>query len=355
MIWILGARGIPARYGGFETLAEQLSGELNGAGFECRVIGTTDPATVARPLVRLLRRFGPAGAVTPVATWLTRPTVDPGDRVLVVNPVNVWTARSLHRRGALVLLHLDGMEDQRAKWGAIGRAVHRLARRSAIRSDLTLIADSREIQRHYLSMFRRPTEYVAYGGCSTAERDDQHRWESRRVGDHFLVMARPEPENQVLEICSAFSSSQVAGRLLVVGGPSHVTPYWRSIERAAARDPRIELLGSVWDRDRLCSLMMSARAYLHGHTVGGTNPSLVDVLSHGTPVLAHDNAFNREVIGANASVWTSAADLVGLLNECHTRPPGTSDRANQATTWAATTLRYRALLQLGASDAHQRP
>jgi len=198
--------------------------------------------------------------------------------------------------------------------------VHRLARRTAIHSSLTLIADSREIQRIFLDEFGRETEYVAYGGCDRAEADETHRWTPDRAGNHYLVMARPEPENQVLEICEAFAGTETDVRLVVVGGPARPTNYWRRIELLAATDPRIELLGPVWDRERLCTLMMSARAYIHGHTVGGTNPSLVDVLSHGTPVLAHDNVFNRGVASSSALYWGGPGALARLLRaEQHER------------------------------------
>ena len=346
MIWIIGSRGIPARYGGFETLAEHLQRGLTGRGLDVRVIGTRDAATARTLAARMIRGSRLWALETPLLTWTTRPLVRPGDSVLVLNPVNVWTARWLERRCGHVLLHLDGMEDRRAKWGPVARAVHRLARRSAVRSNLVLIADHPEIQRIYRDEFGRDTELIAYGGCDTAETDPTHRWSPERAADHFVVMARPEPENQVLEICKAFAASPANARLLVVGGPSRPTDYWRQIKSTAAQDPRIELLGPVWDRERLCSLMMTARAYIHGHTVGGTNPSLVDVLSHGTPVLAHENVFNRSVVGSDASMWTSEADLTSLLNECQTRPPATSARVNRETTWAVTTSTYRALLQL---------
>ena len=307
MIWIIGSRGVPARYGGFETLAEHLQTGLRALGHECTVIGTGDAAAQRSLVARLLRRTGLRAAETPVLTWTTRPRAGRGDAVLVLNPVNVWTAKWLQRRGARVLLHLDGLEHLRTKWGPLPRAVHRRARTVAARSSLVLIADHPEIQRLMLEEFGRESTYIAYGGCDEAERNPTHRWSADRVGDHFLVMARPEPENQVLEICRAFSAARIDARLVVVGGPSRPNTYWRSIEAAAAADPRIELRGPIWDRRELCTLMMTARAYIHGHTVGGTNPSLVDVLSHGTPVLAHDNVFNR-------SVLEGAGQLLSLIH-----------------------------------------
>lgn len=346
MIWIIGSRGIPARYGGFETLAEHLAIGLGERGLDVCVIGTNDQTQQRSAIARLLKRFGLHAAATPILTWTSRPFVQSGDSVLVLNPVNVWTALWLQRRGARVVLHMDGMEHLRSKWGPLARSVHRLARRTAIHSSLTLIADSREIQRIFLDEFGRETEYVAYGGCDRAEADETHRWTPDRAGNHYLVMARPEPENQVLAICEAFAASGADARLLVVGGPGRPNPYWREIERVASSDPRIELLGPIWDRDRLCELMMTARAYVHGHTVGGTNPSLVDVLSHGTPVLPHDNAFNREVALDQTEYWSGGAELTARLQQnIDTEGTRRAAPAQSIRSWGDVVDRYLALLE----------
>jgi len=353
MIWIIGSRGIPARYGGFETLAEHLEAGLRGHGLDCTVIGTNDAATRRRLSARLLRWSGVRSAETPVLTWATRPRVQHGDAVLVLNPVNVWTAKWLQRRGAHVLLHLDGLEHQRAKWGRLPRTVHRRARVVAAKSSLVLVADHPEIQRLMLQEFGRETVYIAYGGCDEAERDASHRWSADRSGDHYLVMARPEPENQVLEICRAFSAASTGARLIVLGGPSRPNRYWRSIEAAAAADPRIELRGPVWDRSELCALMMTARAYIHGHTVGGTNPSLVDVLSHGTPVLVHDNAFNRRVAHVHGTYWSDSTELTALLRDPTASGTGRPPPAPTDCDWRQVVARYIAVLDCVPSDTTQ--
>jgi hypothetical protein len=350
MIWIIGSRGIPARYGGFETLAQHLAHGFAVRGVECTVIGTRDAQARSSVPARLIQAVGLHGAETPVLTWWTRPRVQPGDSVLVLNPVNVWTALWLQRRGAKVVLHLDGMEHLRTKWGRAARALHRLARRTAVRSRLTLIADHPEIQRVMLGEFGRDTLYIAYGGCDEAEHDASHRWSADRAGDHYLVMARPEPENQVLEICQAFANTETDARLLVVGGPHRPNDYWRRIELTAASDPRIELLGPIWDRDRLCELMMTARAYIHGHTVGGTNPSLVDVLSHGTPVLAHDNVFNRKVLSTDGTYWVDEVELKERLALDLQRPGlGTVDRLPN---WESVCTAYRGVLHPPGMPPH---
>lgn len=309
---VLGSRGVPARYGGFETLAQRLVEFGADLGVPVDVIGSRDADAPAWQRF-LVKRGILRGLETPLVTFMSRNRRRvAGDSVLVVNPVNVVTAMVLARRDHRVALHLDGMEDRRAKWGPLGKWAHRTARRVAVRSSLTLIVDSRVIQDFYGREFGRETVYIPYGGCPTAETDPSHR-RGPGAGTHFLVVARPEPENQILEICRAFALSSRSEQLLIVGAPARSTEYWRAVEREVAHEPRIRLLGNVWDRARLCDLYLDSVAVIHGHSVGGTNPSLVDALSHQVPVLAHDNPFNREVAGESASYWIDVDGLRALI------------------------------------------
>jgi glycosyltransferase involved in cell wall biosynthesis len=325
MMYLLGSRGIPARHGGFETLAERLFVGLAEDGAEIVVIGTRDVAVKESPAGRLVARHLFSALETPLLTWTSRPTVGPGDAVLVVNPINAWTARHLSRTGARVILHMDGDEHARRKWGLIARLVHRLARRSAIRSQLELVADSRVLQKHLTEIHHRSSHYMPYGGCPRAEQSSAHRWLPAGARDYVLVVARPEPENQILEICRAFTISQATGRLLIVGAPPRPTRYWNRVELEASRNPQIELLGSIWDRSELCSLYLGSRGVIHGHTVGGTNPSLVDALSHGCVVLAHDNPYNREVNPYPGHFWKSETELAWQLGRYYAPPSPTHD------------------------------
>lgn len=306
---ILGTRGAPNSHGGFEALAEHLIRASKDMGFECLVIGNRDPdidtSLVGRitsvPLMRSLE--------TPLRTWSVRKRARGSEPVLVVNPVNVLTALWLDSRGSSVLLHMDGMEDQRGKWGFFAKRAHRMARFIAAKSNLTLVTDSKAIQTWYRHTFHKDSVYIAYGGCQFAESDSTHRWNEGQTGDYYMVVARPEPENQIFEMCSAFLQSTSPWRLVVVGAPARPTPYWRQVVDLVADSGRVQLAGSIYDRERLCGLYRGTRGVIHGHTVGGTNPSLVDALSHGCPVFAHANPYNREVVGANIPMWSDVQEL----------------------------------------------
>jgi glycosyltransferase involved in cell wall biosynthesis len=215
----------------------------------------------------------------------------------------------LARRGSNVLLHMDGMEDQRGKWGYFAKRAHRFARYVAAKSNLTLVTDSKAIQNWYRDIHRKDSVFIPYGGCTIAEVDPLHTWREESVGDYFLVVARPEPENQILEICSAHLTSTSPWPLIVVGAPAHPTPYWKKVQRLVGESKRVQLAGSIYDRERLCELYRGARGVIHGHTVGGTNPALVDALSHGCPVFAHANPYNKEVVGSASPMWKDAQEL----------------------------------------------
>ena len=350
---ILGSRGVPARHGGFETLAERLQQEFTSVGIRCDVVGTRDAQSRNSFFGRMVDRRPFRSLETPLLTWTSRhraTEASPDRAVLVVNPINVFTARALQRSGHHVALHMDGMEDQRSKWGHLARFMHRTARRIAVRSNLVLVTDSKEIQTWYLTTFGRETEMIAYGGCVAAESDKSHRWAFDASSDFFMVVARSEPENQILEICQAFIAASLPYRLIVVGAPIGKNKYWDQVTDLVGNQPNIELAGSIWDRRRLCEMYRSTLGVIHGHTVGGTNPALVDALSHGAPVIAHNNPFNREVLDGNGSIWKTVDELTAILE--HHDPRTFIFDANlflQRYNWASVALKYIQILKLESS------
>ncbi len=350
---ILGSRGVPARHGGFETLAERLQNEFTSMGIRCYVVGTRDEQLKNSFFGRMVEQKPFRSLETPLLTLISRRRFDQAslDRtVLMVNPINVFTALLLSRSGHYVALHMDGMEDQRSKWGRLARFIHRTARRIAVRSNLVLVTDSREIQTGYRTAFGRDTEMIAYGGCVAAESEKSHRWALNRESDFFMVVARSEPENQILEICQAFIAASLPQRLIVVGAPIGKNRYWNQVTDLVSNQPNIELAGSIWDRQRLCELYCSTLGVIHGHTVGGTNPALVDALSHGAPVIAHNNAFNREVLDGKGSLWKTVDDLTVILEQYD--PKTFSFDVNQFLqryNWTSVALKYTQILKLKSS------
>jgi glycosyltransferase involved in cell wall biosynthesis len=246
---------------------------------------------------------------------------------------------------------MDGMEDQRFKWGYFARLMHQTARRVAIWSNLVLVTDSKAIQTWYLQTFKRETEMITYGGCITAENDTTHRWSAEGSPEYFMVVARSEPENQILEICQAFISTSSSHQLIIVGAPIGKNKYWNQVTNLVRHHSNIHLAGSIWDRQRLCKMYCSTLGVIHGHTVGGTNPALVDALSHGCPVIAHNNPFNREVLDGHGSLWKTVDELAAILEnyDPHKNKFDVELFLNRYN-WAMVTQRYLRVMQLEMSS-----
>ena len=198
---------------------------------------------------------------------------------------------------------------------------YRMAESLAVRWADALVADARGIAEYYDDEFGVPTELITYGAPiqvdAPADLLGSVAVESRR---YHLVVARFEPENHVLEIVEGYRRSAASQPLVVVGSAPYADEYTSRIEEAAAGDPRIRLLGGVWDQRLLDQLYAHALTYLHGHSVGGTNPSLLRAMGAGTAVMAYDVVFNREVLGDDGRFFAGPGDIAAALLSAEAAP-----------------------------------
>ena len=160
---------------------------------------------------------------------------------------------------------------------------------------------------YYLETYDASTAFIPYGAPTpdSAPVERLRGLYGVRPQGFYLIVARMEPENHVLEMVRGYAGVEGALPLLVVGGAPYASEYQRRVAVAAAADPRVRLLGSLWDQQVLDALYANCAAYLHGHSVGGTNPSLLRAMGAGTPVVAIDVAFNREVLGDASTCWVT--------------------------------------------------
>jgi glycosyltransferase involved in cell wall biosynthesis len=318
-IALLGTRGVPAQYGGFETAAEEIGQRLVARGHEvvvyCRNPGQRATEHLGMQLVNLPAvRHRAAETLSHTAVSVGHAMLrDHPDVAFVFNAANAPFVPLLRRAGVPVAVHVDGLEWQRAKWGPRASAYYRWAEaRSAAWADV-VIADARGIAEHVRTAHGVPARYLAYGAPIIHPADTRLAELGVRSGGYHLVVARFEPENHVREIVAGYVGSTAEHPLLVVGDAPYAAAYSAEVRAAAAGDPRVRLLGSIWDAELLDALYAHALTYLHGHSVGGTNPSLLRALGAGAPVAAWDVVFNREVAGA-AGVWF--ADPAGVARAC---------------------------------------
>ena len=313
---MIGTRGVPAAYGGFETAVEEIGRRLVDRGHSVLVYGRTAGSEgdyflgmrrVTLPSVRqkALETLSHTALSTAHAVTRARPDV-----AFVFNAANSPFVPALRARGIPVALHMDGLEWKRAKWGPRGRAYYRWAEQNGVRTADALIADAPGIADYYTHQFGAPTEMFRYGApiLESAPSDGVEALGFEADGYH-LVVARFEPENHVREIVEGYSRSDATKPLVVVGAAPYAAEYTEAIADIAASDPRIFLLGAVYDQALLDALYFHAYTYVHGHSVGGTNPSLLRAIGAGTPVIAYDVGFNREVLGDAGQYFTDAAGL----------------------------------------------
>lgn len=319
---ILGCRGIPARYGGFETFAEEIATRLVKLGFQVTVYAESDERTLRETsykdvLVRHLPRprLGPISSLLYdcLALWDARRRYD---LVYLLGYGAAWMAWLPRLWGTPVWINVDGLEWARDKWPWPVKVYLRAMEWMATRTASRIIADSEAIAQRFRSLYgdQIRCDTIAYGASVPPKQDLQptilKRWQLE-PGWYAIVVARPEPENHILEIVQGYLMHARPWPLVVVGDFSCPNRYQRRILELQSKN--ILFLGAIHDRVVLNTLRWYAAVYIHGHSVGGTNPSLLEAMACGNSIIAHDNPYNREVAGDEALYFRTADDLAVCL------------------------------------------
>ncbi|GAA2749783.1 DUF1972 domain-containing protein [Amnibacterium kyonggiense] len=327
-IAMLGTRGVPANYGGFETAIEEIGQRLVEQGHAVTVYGRSTERTAPTEYLGMRLVNLPALRSKTLET-LSHTALSAAhfstqrrhDVAFVFNAANAPFVPLIRARGAAVAVHVDGLEWKRDKWGKWGRRYYRMAEQLAVREADALIADAQGIADYYDDEFHVPTELISYGTrILRNEATDAVEALGLIPGAYHLVVARFEPENHVDVIVEGYHRSNATLPLVVVGSAPYSARYTDSIGAVAQRDDRIRLLGGVWDQRALDQLYAHALSYLHGHSVGGTNPSLLRAMGAGTAVVGWDVVFNREVAGTAGSYFSTPAELARSVEEIEQYP-----------------------------------
>lgn len=370
-IAMIGTRGVPAAYGGFETAVEEIGKRLVERGHEvtvyCRHAEAPRPTHhFGMKLVHLpALRFKAAETLSHTAlSVLHASIVARHDMAFVFNAANAPFVPILRARGMPTAVHVDGLEWKRDKWSGAGRRYYLHVEKLAVRWADALIADAKGIADYYAAKFDADTELLTYG--SPILRDvkfDRLAQLGLESGKFHLVVARFEPENHVDMIVRGYSQSDAEYPLVVVGSAPYSASYTESIEKIASADPRIHLLGGVWDQQQLDQLYAHALTYGHGHSVGGTNPSLLRAMGGATAVIAFDVDFNREVLGEHGIYFGSSDDFQRQITLAERRAPEffavgerLQRRAESTYNWDGVSAGYEDLAQRLANghSIHQR-
>jgi len=321
---VLGTRGLPNRHGGFEAFAERLAPWLAARGWDVTVYCQEERGGPAREEMWRGVRLAHVPVAHPGARgsiafdWRSaRQAIAAGGPLLTLG-CNTAAFFVLHRRARRPhVVNVDGLEWQRRKWPRPVRAWFYVNAWLAGWLATALVADHPEIARLWRTRHPRASIATIPYGADCVEDADPALLEpfGVRPGAFGLIVARSEPENSILEMVRAWSAAPRGMPLLVLGeyDDGH-NAYQRRVREAAG--PLVRFPGAVYDPSTVAALRLHARLYLHGHTVGGTNPSLVEALGAGSPTLAHDNPFNRWVAGEAARYFSDerqCADALGTL------------------------------------------
>ncbi|MCZ6508287.1 MAG: DUF1972 domain-containing protein [Acidobacteria bacterium] len=359
-IALLGGRGVPASYGGYETLTDELGRRLVERGFEvtvyCRSHYTDRRLTQHRGMhLVVLPTVKSKYLDTPLHTLLSvlHAASQPFDAALVVNSANAMFVPLLQANGIPTALNVDGIEKRRAKWDWPGRLVFALSERLATVVPDVLVTDARVIAEHYRRKYGVDSEMIPYGVDPTTQPPGATLEElGLEPGRYFLYVSRFEPENNPHRVAEAYR--QVGGELplVMVGTAPYADRFIRSF--TAGADSRIVFPGAIYGRGYR-ELLCHALAYIQATEVGGTHPALVEAMGLGASVVANDTPENREVVGSCGRYFDvrEPASLAAVLDETLRHPERArhdgqraAERARERYSWERVTDSYDRLFRL---------
>lgn len=307
-IAILGTRGVPAAYGGFETFAEELGSRLVKKGYEVTVYcrqenpGSNTSEYKGMKLI-VLPAFQHKYLETISHCFYSSIHVlfQSFDVIYYCNAINSVFMLFPRLLGKTVVMNVDGLEWKRAKWNKLGQKAYQVSEWIATLLANQIISDSKRISLYYKKKFNATTMLISYGatGKKIEGGEDRLAVYGLKKRGYLLYVSRLEPENNAHTFIEAYERVKTDMPLIIVGHAPYGAPY---IDRLrATKDSRIKFLGGVYGDDYRI-LISHAYIYLHGNEVGGTNPALLEAMSVGNCVIANGVGFNREVVG-NAGYW----------------------------------------------------
>ncbi|MEY4595321.1 MAG: hypothetical protein RIQ47_1731 [Bacteroidota bacterium] len=316
---IIGSRGIPARYGGFETLAEQLAVALPSNALQLTVVGEGAVMGNLFPQVKIVQTFFTKRKNPLLYYFESLLRVLSTNEVILILGAGagpfIWLPRLLGRR---IITNVDGLEHLRQKYSLVQRFYVRIAQRCTAWFSNQIIADSEIVADFWREQYRVPSNRMTVIRYGAARVDSELMNNTDKVlrqfavekANYYLTIARIVPENNIKMIIDGFIQSGSRRALLIIGNWSD-SVYGSDLKKMNAAN--ILLVDAVYDLETTTILRQYCLAYLHGHSVGGTNPTLVEALANGALTVCHDNLFNRETVNNSGFFFSDAAVLAASI------------------------------------------
>ncbi len=357
---IIGTRGYPSFYGGFETAVRMLAPYLADHGWDVTVYGRPGGSPAPREFKRdprVVSRNTPgleSKSLSTLSYGLTS-SLDSARRkpdvALVMNVANGYWLPILKARGIPSVVNVDGIEWEREKWGRLARQVFFNGAKATARHADSLIYDARAIGDYWRANFDRDGTFIPYGGTEPTPLPAPM---GLRSGEFILLVARFVPENTIGEFFAAAEKLANRHDVVIVGSSGYGGDLDERAKALAAAKPRVSWLGHLRDDDLLLALWQHCGVYFHGHSVGGTNPALVQAMACGAPVVARDTVYNREVLGDVGSFVEPEPDAIVAAIERSLAAPEDRERRSKLSrarvaeqySWELVCSSYEAELEL---------
>jgi glycosyltransferase involved in cell wall biosynthesis len=355
-IALLGTRGIPANYGGFETFAEEISARLAERGHHVTVYCRTKHSSSAYRGVQLryLPTFQHKYFDTVVHTALS--TLDVVfrhfDVLLYCNAANAMFTLPPRLFGVPTALNVDGIERRRKKWNLVARTWYRVSEWLATWCPAAIVADAETIREYYRKRFGKPATFIPYGAeTGKVQGCDHVRALGLEPGEYVLYVSRMEPENNALLVRQAFENVNTGFKLALIGDAPYAASYIAKVKDT--RDSRIVAPGAIYG-EGYHQLQSHCAAYVQATEVGGTHPALIEAMGRAAPILYLDTPENREVTGdAGIPFDASSQDLAQKLQWMLDIPAEerilwgqrAMDRVQRRYSWEVVTAQYENLLR----------
>lgn len=336
-IAFVSTRGIPNNYGGFEQFAEYISVGMAQRGHEVVVYSPKfhpyQESTYKG--VRIKHIYSPE-------TWMgssvgsffydfasLRDALKKEDFDIIyeagytsIIPAYIWFNMKKRKR-PIFTTNMDGLENKRSKFSPMVRRFLDWEEKMAVKYSHYLIADNMGIHDYYKEKYGKESKFLAYGADIHDDFKAEYLEEfGLKSEEYYILIARLEPENNIVMAIEGYLHSKENGRrpLIVVGKTN--TPHGKELVEKYGNERNVEFVGGIYDFKKLDSVRHFSKAYFHGHSVGGTNPSLLEAMAAGCFIFAHDNIFNRAVLKENAFYYPSADKVTEYLNRIDTIAEG---------------------------------
>jgi glycosyltransferase involved in cell wall biosynthesis len=316
----LGTRGIPNRYGGFEQAATHIASGLAEKGHEVTVYNSNQHPYTGNNWkgVNIIHcyepaYFGSAGQFVYDLNCIRNAKKKKFDVWLFFGYTSSSVWWRLYPGKVVLISNMDGLEWKRSKYNVLTRKFLLYAEKLAVKHSHFLLADSTAIQFYLFEKYRVQSNYIAYGAELLHEEDSSvFSVYGIQQHDYCLVLARMEPENNIETILTGFCRSNTVKKMIVIGNLD--TKFGKYLLSKFETDKRVTFVPSLYDAKKLHTLKLYCSLYFHGHSCGGTNPSLLEAMADGAVICSHENPFNRAILGDDAFYFSSVDDITSRID-----------------------------------------